>query len=270
MAQFTHHLHTSHSLSESSEEVWSAIQACETSISVAQKRRVCPLCRVDFRNARQLQCHLADHLEQLAFFAAVPASGQDESLRDFELLEDSDAESDIAAMSAIQSIPDSIISQKKVSQEKVQMYFEVMSHFTAEAPFEDLGGGDGQISLAEKEKIEIEYPVFIVVHTANESFYGREEALARMYEKLKGPGNILLVTGVGGVGKTELAVQYAYRFKERYDCVFWIQADTDPGLVESFCQIAVTLNLVLGTEDQNQIIELSREWLMHTGNSAIH
>ena len=67
-----------------------------------------------------------------------------------------------------------------------------------------------------------------------------------------------VIYGVRGIEKTLTAVEYAYRYKDEYDCVFWLQADTISGLAESYDEIAHTLDLVQGYEDQTQIIELSR------------
>ena len=75
----------------------------------------------------------------------------------------------------------------------------------------------------------------------------------------------MIVHGVGGVGKTVTSVEYAYRYREAYDCIFYLLADTAPGLAESYGEIAYSLGLVQGNEDQNRILELSRGWLQNTG-----
>jgi hypothetical protein len=49
------------------------------------------------------------------------------------------------------------------------------------------------------------------------------------------------VQGMGGVGKTSLAVEYAYRFKGLYAGVFWCPAETCIGLLSALAGLAVTL-----------------------------
>ena len=56
---------------------------------------------------------------------------------------------------------------------------------------------------------------------------GREEAIAQITEKLKGGQQVAIcsVTGMGGVGKTELALQYSYQALQTYlGGVCWIDA----------------------------------------------
>ena len=53
---------------------------------------------------------------------------------------------------------------------------------------------------------------------------GREEELGNIHNKLtKGQGVIICaVEGMGGVGKTELALQYAQRYKGEYAAQYWL------------------------------------------------
>ncbi len=68
----------------------------------------------------------------------------------------------------------------------------------------------------------------------NPDFVGRDEDLTRIYEQLA-PGNLTaedsssvkpyVLTGMGGVGKTHIALEYAYRHLRGYKKVCWIDAE---------------------------------------------
>jgi tetratricopeptide (TPR) repeat protein len=64
----------------------------------------------------------------------------------------------------------------------------------------------------------------------NEYFTGREELLAALDKKLKsnsGPAAVTqAIAGLGGVGKTQLALEYAWRHADDYDVVWWVRAET--------------------------------------------
>jgi hypothetical protein len=85
---------------------------------------------------------------------------------------------------------------------------------------------------------------------------------------LRSPGLICIFHGVGGVGKTLAAVQYIYTHKEHYDAIFWLQADTAPGLADSYLQMVMALGIFNGTEDHHHIIDKGRNWLQETGPSS--
>jgi len=46
-----------------------------------------------------------------------------------------------------------------------------------------------------------------------------------------------------GVGKTDIALQYAYTNPPGFDAIFWIQCETTLSLRQSFTEAAVELNL---------------------------
>jgi hypothetical protein len=58
----------------------------------------------------------------------------------------------------------------------------------------------------------------------------------------------VVVHGMGGVGKTTLAVQYAFRYRDLYAGVWWSPAETHIGLLTSLAGLAKDLNAVAADE----------------------
>jgi len=87
------------------------------------------------------------------------------------------------------------------------------------------------------------------------NFTGRDDALGRLREGVGGEGEGSRVTavlpvalqGMGGVGKTALAIEYAHRYRSDYELVWWIPAD-QPALVRaSLARLAERLDLQSAT-----------------------
>jgi WD40 repeat protein len=85
---------------------------------------------------------------------------------------------------------------------------------------------------------------FIVQFPRNGDFVGREGDLTRLHASLLGSGvgpvgiRPAGLTGMGGIGKTQLAVEYVHRHKTDYpDGIFWI--DAAGPLAEGFARLAV-------------------------------
>ena len=77
----------------------------------------------------------------------------------------------------------------------------------------------------------------------NGEFVGRDGDLKRLHASLSGPGSGPVgirpagLTGMGGIGKTQLVVEYVYRHRDDYpDGIFWI--DAAGPLVEGFARLA--------------------------------
>jgi MinD-like ATPase involved in chromosome partitioning or flagellar assembly/tetratricopeptide (TPR) repeat protein len=69
-------------------------------------------------------------------------------------------------------------------------------------------------------------PKIFRVLARNPMFTGREKDLGLLREELREYGTALVVPvsvqGLGGVGKTQVALEYVHRFKSDYDLVWWV------------------------------------------------
>jgi hypothetical protein len=89
-------------------------------------------------------------------------------------------------------------------------------------------------------------PVWGPVPGPNEAFTGRDGMLVRLREGLQGSGRSVVhaLHGAGGVGKTQLAAEYAWRFAGDYDAVWWVNAEQADRIGEQYTEFAVAWGLV--------------------------
>jgi class 3 adenylate cyclase/tetratricopeptide (TPR) repeat protein len=92
-------------------------------------------------------------------------------------------------------------------------------------------------------------------------FTGRETLLAALHQQLSEKRRAAL-SGLGGVGKTQLALEYAVRHRKHYPHgVFWVNAETVSGLMNSFVEIVAALKLAAAAaSDQEHAIRAALEW----------
>jgi tetratricopeptide (TPR) repeat protein len=101
----------------------------------------------------------------------------------------------------------------------------------------------------------------------NPFFTGRDQELEQLhaqmyYRQTAAVGQAQSISGLGGIGKTQLAVEYAYRHYEEYQYVLWARAESVETLTASFIEIARLLNLPEKDESEQAItIQAVKRWL---------
>ena len=106
----------------------------------------------------------------------------------------------------------------------------------------------------------------------NPFFTGREDVLMELHTALMTAKTAALtqaqaISGLGGIGKTQIAIEYSYRYREHYSAVLWVNASSRNILLDEFVKLAALLDLPEKREpDQNIVLVAIHRWLVgHPG-----
>ncbi|MFB7513978.1 FxSxx-COOH system tetratricopeptide repeat protein [Streptomyces sp. NPDC056144] len=90
----------------------------------------------------------------------------------------------------------------------------------------------------------------------NPRFTGRDDLLTSLQERLMDAerGNAACtLLGMSGIGKTQIAAEYAHRFSPDYDVIWWVNSDDRNVQRDRFGELAVPLGLPTGREPGERI-----------------
>jgi Cdc6-like AAA superfamily ATPase len=108
----------------------------------------------------------------------------------------------------------------------------------------------------------------------------REEELLEMHRILgssNGSRRIVVLYGLGGIGKTQLSVAYAKRHKDSYSAIFWLNIKDKDSLRQSFAKVArqisrehpsaSRLGNVDTKENLDEVVDTVKAWLSRPNNT---
>jgi tetratricopeptide (TPR) repeat protein len=110
-------------------------------------------------------------------------------------------------------------------------------------------------------------PVCNLPYPPNPFFTGRERELEQLYAQLHqhqiaAIGQTVSISGLGGIGKTQLAVAYAYQHINEYHFILWARAESVEALTASYVEIAHLLDLPeTDAQEQEIILDAVKRWL---------
>ena len=114
--------------------------------------------------------------------------------------------------------------------------------------------------------------IWNIPYRRNPFFTRREDLLKQLHNQLTANKTAALtqaqaISGLGGVGKTQIAMEYAYRYGDEYRFVMWVRAATQTTLITDFVALARLLQLPEHEEqDQEKVATAVKHWLSnHTG-----
>jgi len=113
-------------------------------------------------------------------------------------------------------------------------------------------------------------PIWSVPYRRNPFFTGQEDILTRLRIALTVNKTAALtqqatpqaISGLGGIGKTQIALEYAYRYGQEYQAVLWAQADSSEALVLAYSKLASLLHLPeKDATDKSVVVGAVKQWL---------
>lgn len=111
-------------------------------------------------------------------------------------------------------------------------------------------------------------PFWHMPYRRNAFFTGRDDSLQLLRDTFLAqqanpvPRLPLALSGLGGVGKSHIALEYAYRYREHYHTVLWLHAASYQDLVADVTAVADLLDLPgRDAATSDQLIDALKEWL---------
>lgn len=126
------------------------------------------------------------------------------------------------------------------------------------------GIGDNSINqnIPGNKKIG-DMPFHNLPHSRNPYFTGRKDKLKLVRSNFQSGDIVSLVqsmSGLGGVGKSSVALEYAYQNFDLYDTIWWINAESLETTLSAFMKFALVKGIITEDANSDEIIEEMKNW----------
>ena len=108
------------------------------------------------------------------------------------------------------------------------------------------------------------YPRYWTVPNSNPLFTGREEVLQAIHDYFSKHHSLAItqaIKGLGGIGKTQAAIEYAHRFHADYSAVLWIRAEKQEDWKAGLAEFARQYSLASVDMKEDEQTQAARVWL---------
>jgi transcriptional regulator with XRE-family HTH domain/tetratricopeptide (TPR) repeat protein len=155
---------------------------------------------------------------------------------------------------------------------------QLVTHVTARETVidstQDTQPSEVEVDQPNQSQIQESFPrVWVVPYHQNPFFSVREVVVARVHDTLTSHrvGELptpLVISGIGGIGKTQVALEYVYHYRSNYQVILWARADAVEALTADFIRFADAMDVPEKYEpDQQAVIEgVKRQLQMMPGN----
>lgn len=116
------------------------------------------------------------------------------------------------------------------------------------------------------ESLQTQGVVHNLPFVQNRNFTGRQRILRQIQKSFVDKGAVAItqpqaIHGLGGIGKTQIAMEYAYQHLSEYRYVFWLGAETEATLFKSLGEVAAILDLPQRHEKEKAVLLAAvRSW----------
>ena len=109
-------------------------------------------------------------------------------------------------------------------------------------------------------------PIRRILYKENLNFTGRKTLLNELRSALSSGKNAALIqsqviSGSGGIGKTQLALAYTYRHINDYDVIWWVKSEEPATLAADYAALAIELDPKMAPKDVDAQINAVKRWL---------
>ncbi|KAJ5288687.1 hypothetical protein N7478_001717 [Penicillium angulare] len=106
-------------------------------------------------------------------------------------------------------------------------------------------------------------PLSTVPFPRDPDFIHRGSLVDHIHEKCSGPESVVVLMGLGGVGKSQIAIEYSFRVREESPTtwVFWVHASNAARFEQSFWRIANRTKIPGRQDPASNIFEIVCGWL---------